>query len=405
MNADDPTQSLAPPGAPQILVIDDSGENRFYIRRRLSQDGYDVTEAASGPEGLELLSNSPVDLVILDMQMPGMDGLDTLAELRRRHPFRRLPVLMLSADTQTSSKVEALERGADDYLPKPIEYDFLKAKLRQYLRPPAVPTPEVGHTFAHYTLLELLGEGGMGRVFRAEDVRLGREVALKVMIGTPKDGMPRLLREARALSSLELPNLTRIYEVGELPLPFIAMELVQGQEMTRCKAARPRQAAAWIAEVADTLHAVHEHGILHRDLKPSNLMLSDSGQVKILDFGLAKNVHSEDQLTRTGELWGTPIYMAPEHFDLSLGPVDQASDVYALGVILYQLLAGHPPFRNESLGVLITDILHAPVPPLPSSVHHELARICMGALARSKAKRFPDAGDFAEALHVWLGNR
>lgn len=381
-----------------ILVIDDSRENRVYLQLRLNKDGYQVFQAESGEDGLELLETESIDLVLLDMQMPQMSGLETLAELRRRHPFRRLPVIMLSAETDTARKVEALELGADDYLPKPIEYDYLLAKLRQHLRPPVTARPEVDQMFAHYRLMELLGEGGMGRVFRAADERLHREVALKVMVGTRHDGLQRLLREARALSRMDLPTLTTIYEVGELPLPYIAMELVQGQDLNKCSKVPAEQAARWIAEVAETLHAVHENGILHRDLKPSNLMITESGEIKILDFGLAKTAHSDDQITKTGEIWGTPQYMAPEHFDHDRGPVDESSDVYSLGVILYELLTGRLPFVNESLGVLITDILHAEPPPLGPEVDPRLASICQRAFARHRGVRYATAGELASAL-------
>jgi CheY-like chemotaxis protein/predicted Ser/Thr protein kinase len=383
--------------SPQILVVDDSGENRLYIRHRLQQDGYQVVVAESGPEGLELLESVAVDLVILDVQMPGMDGLETLAEMRRRHPLRRLPVLMLSADTQTARKVEALELGAEDYLPKPLEYEFLLAKLRQHLRPPVVVHPQEGQLFGHYELLQLLGEGGMGRVFRARDERLQREVALKMMTSTPADGLQRLLREARALSRLHVAALPTIYEVGELPLPFIAMELVTGKTLHKHGRVPGPVATRWIGEVAEALQVVHEHGVLHRDLKPSNLMLSETGSLKILDFGLAKSSEDQDQLTKTGEIWGTPQYMAPEHFDRNLGPVDAMSDVYALGVILYELLSGAPPFSSDSLGVLIRDILEREPAPLEDVVP-ELRDICFRALARERARRYGSAGELARDL-------
>jgi serine/threonine protein kinase len=394
---------MAPdPSSPLVLVIDDEPQNRSFLATRLQRDGYRVITAATGAEGLQLLDEEPVSLVLLDMEMPQMNGLVVLEKMRQR-PQPRIPVLMVSGNTEVERKVDAIELGADDYLPKPIEYAFLRAKLKQHLlRTPSLDSgdPQPGQHFAHYVLEEEIGQGGMARVFRALDVRLQRQVALKLMLPSGRSSIARFLREARAIAAVEHPNLVRIYEVSETPKPYIAMELVDGEELPRQSASR-EVALRWIAEAADTLHQVHQKGILHRDLKPSNIMLTRQGGLKLLDFGLAKLTAVDERLTQSGEIWGTPQYMAPEHFDPERGGVDAQSDVYALGVILYELLSGRLPYRQDSLGVLLADILHAPVPACPN-VPAAVDEVCRKALAKQKSQRYQDAASFAADLRRLL---
>lgn len=384
--------------SPLILVIDDDEVNCHYLQTRLRRDGYQVHTSQSGTEALKILSAEPIQLVILDLEMPDMDGFAVLDAIRRDFGWRHVPVLMLSGRPDTEDKVAALERGADDFLPKPPEYAFLLAKLKQFLRQaPASALPLPGQTFSHFELIEVLGSGGMGQVFRARDTRLQRDVALKVMQFQPRQTVERFLREARAVSRLTHRNITTVYDVGELPLPYISMELVAGSDLEGV-ILPPAEAARVVAEVAETLHVVHEHGILHRDLKPSNVMVGAGGNVKILDFGLAKMTEVDEHITRSGEVFGTPHYMAAEHFNPELGPVDGQSDVYALTVTLYQILSGKLPFPAPALGVLITDILHGTPAPLPPTIPSVLHAICRRGLERDKSRRYGSAAELGADL-------
>jgi len=213
-------------------------------------------------------------------------------------------------------------------------------------------------------VLEMLGRGGMGVVYRARQLALGRQVALK-MIQTSGDShyAARLRAEASALARLQHPNIVQIHELGEHDgQPFLLLEYLDGGNLRqRCgKPQDPRAAASLVQTLADAIHSAHEHGITHRDLKPANVLLTRDGVPKITDFGLARlealpvelgagqGGALPDALTTSGQILGTPHYMAPEQADRRLGQVGPAADVYALGVILYELLTGRPPFDGPT---------------------------------------------------------
>ena len=243
----------------------------------------------------------------------------------------------------------------------------------------------IGETVSHYRVLERLGEGGMGSVYLAEDLRLQRRVALKMMRSDPSadaDAGARLLREARAASALSHPSIAVVYEVAEADadgrtVRFIAMEYVPGETLALA-ASRDGvtldQVAEWVAQVADALAEAHASGIVHRDLKPSNVMVTGGGRVKVLDFGLAKrqplpgtedSTWSRDRLAPSDPgLVGTLAYMAPEQ---ALGEaVDGRADVFSLGAVLYELLAGAPPFPGRSATRVLAALLREDPPPIES---------------------------------------
>jgi TolB-like protein/Tfp pilus assembly protein PilF len=244
--------------------------------------------------------------------------------------------------------------------------------------------PVVGETASHYRLLERLGEGGMGEVYRAEDLRLRRPVALKMLrpeAHRDEEARARLLREARAASALNHPNIAVIYEVDELdrgegPVPFIAMEYVAGRTLAEFSH-RPDLDLDGIldtvGQIAEALSEAHARGVVHRDVKPSNVMVTESGRVKVLDFGLAHrqvlagdfdSTWSRDPArgSAAGQLAGTVAYMAPEQ---ALGQeTDGRADIFSLGVVLYELLSGHPPFVGANAVQILDGILRRDPPPL-----------------------------------------
>ena len=225
----------------------------------------------------------------------------------------------------------------------------------------------IGTTISHYRILEKLGEGGMGIVYKAQDTRLERLVALKFLpadLSETPDARQRFINEAKAASALNHPNVATVYDIGEADLrSFIAMEYVEGDTLkSRVKAGRLPldQVKAMGLEIAEGLQAAHAKGIVHRDIKPDNLLLTSSGHIKIMDFGVAKL--GNGGMTRTGTTVGTLAYMSPEQ--LVAEDVDQRSDLWSFGVVLYEMVAGELPFRRGTEAAVIYEILNRDPTPL-----------------------------------------
>ena len=264
--------------------------------------------------------------------------------------------------------------------------------------------PDIGLTLSHYQILEQLGQGGMGTVYRAIDTQLGRPVAIKVLrrpSSSDPDRDKRFLREARAASALSHPNIAHIYEVGEAGgIRFIAMEYIQGRTLAALIEGGSLDVAAiagYGVQGASALAEAHAHGIIHRDIKPSNIMIGPRGELKVLDFGIAKVMPEVGSggtpLTGPGMLMGTVQYMSPEQL---LGrDVDHRSDIFSLGLVLYEMVAGHSPFRGAPVE-MIDRILHAD--PQPLSRGPELARIVGKCIEKERERRYQTADELATDL-------
>jgi serine/threonine protein kinase len=258
-----------------------------------------------------------------------------------------------------------------------------------------------------YEILGVVDQGGMGVVYRARQTELGRTVAIKMISGIrlAPTQLKRFKAEAEAAARVQHPNLVQIFEVGQVNgRPFFSMEFLEGgnlaQEVSRARPT-PDHAAEMVETLARAIHTAHERGIVHRDLKPSNVMLTAAGIPKITDFGLAKRLDDDSGHTRTGEILGTPSYMAPEQAGGKKDSIGPATDVYALGAILYELLAGRPPFKGdnplESLR-LVTTTEPAPPSKWMPAVPPELEAICLKCLEKEPGRRYASALALADDL-------
>jgi eukaryotic-like serine/threonine-protein kinase len=266
-----------------------------------------------------------------------------------------------------------------------------------------------------YELLGELGRGGMGVVYKARQVRLDRLVALKVILAGEHAGaehLARFRREGELLARIQHPNITQIYEVSEQDgRPFFALEYVDGQSLAQRFSGiplQPRHAAHLVETLAHAIHAANVRGVIHRDLKPANVLMTAAGVLKITDFGLGKRLDNGAGATRSGELMGTPSYMAPEQARGRTRLIGAATDVYGLGAILYELLAGRPPFHAETPLDTVLLVLNAePVPPSRSQprIPHDLETICLKCLRKEPEDRYADGAALAEDLRRFLAHR
>jgi hypothetical protein len=265
---------------------------------------------------------------------------------------------------------------------------------------------------AGYEVGRLLGQGGMGMVYEAHQLALNRPVALKVIRSGTFASASELLRfrhEAEAVAQLDHPHIVPIYEVVQRHgQPFFTMKLIAGQSLNKRLAgfvADPRSAARLVSTIAEAIHHAHQRGILHRDLKPANILLDEEGRPYVTDFGLAKRIDIDPDLTHSNLLIGTPSYMAPEQTTRVRGAISTATDVYGLGTILYVMLTGRAPFAGTTLAETL-DLVRTQDPEPPSRLNPRVPRdlevICRKCLEKEPGRRYPSALALSEDLSCWL---
>ena len=416
--------------AATILVVDDLPANRDLMTRRLERSGFRVLSAGSGAEALEAVRQSNVDMVLLDIMMPGMTGIDVLRTLRATRSSAALPVLMVTAKTDSEDVVEALALGANDYITKPVDFPVALERIKKELRmtqalrteaaaaieprspAQAVPGSVLG---GRYRLDTMIGGGSFGTVFRARHLELNRDVAVKILAtsaGTDPEALARFKREGDSACRVQHPNAVAVYDLAVNPggVAYLVMELLEGhsleKELEEHGPLGPVRCAEIVVPVCSALSAAHAVGVVHRDIKPSNVFLcrSPRGEVtKILDFGIAKLAAESaigQSLTIDGSLLGTPAYMAPERF--RRGPYGLKSDVYSVGVMLYEMLAGRLPFIPSTADPLALVAMQAEEDPPPirtrrADVAPTLEKLVFSALSRNPDLR-PTADQLARRL-------
>jgi serine/threonine protein kinase/ActR/RegA family two-component response regulator len=383
-----------------LLVVDDNEMNRDLLSRRLERKGFRVLTAADGMAALDAIAASPVDLVLLDVMMPGITGLDVLRAVREKHSPIDLPVIMVTAKDESADIVHAFQLGANDYVTKPIDFPVVLARVETQLRmkgaaKPSVPAPAPPGTTplvsppevrtaavlaGKYRIDAKLGAGAFGVVYRATHMALDHPVAIKILqhnvllSDDRSDALARFRREGISTCRVNHPNAVTVIDFGvtDNGVAYLVMELLEGKTLAEALkesgSLSPSRALEILVPICSVLEEAHSSGVVHRDIKPANIFLHTvrgEEMVKVLDFGIAKLVGSasDDHATMTieGSLLGTPAYMAPER--VANKPYDGRADVYSVGVLLYQMLVGHPPFKAQDPVALAVQQMNATPPP------------------------------------------
>ncbi len=346
------TPTVVKPVPIQVLLVDDDVANGTLVSRLLQAEGYEVEHVLDPLKAIPLIQSGGYSLVLLDHEMPRMDGLTLLNKMRKES---NVPVVMLTGADRSALAVQAIRLGAFDYLTKPVDEKRLLDTVRQAIGSAVGP----GERIAHYEIEREIGRGGMGVVYAARDPRLDRKVALKVLLpefAADPGYELRFLGEARSAAKFSHPNIVTVYEAGRFHgRLFMAMEYVEGELLEKFILSGTPLPTSRVFEiggqVAAALEAMHRAGMVHRDLKPSNLMMTACATtVKVLDFGLVRPADADHK----EECSGTLSYSPPEI--LLNGQSDIRGDVYALGVVLCELLTGQRAFESRSMFDLINRI-------------------------------------------------
>ena len=400
---------------PQALLVDDDEPFLAALAEAVSRESFSTRTATSLAAAKLAIAGGAPDVVLIDLHLPDGNGMELLEELSA---FPATEVVLITGNASIETAVEALRRGASDYLVKPLDLERIKTVLANVSRTRelkllAASLPWTRRTtsenglpvfFGRYEVEAEIGEGAMGRVYRCRDPLVGRSVAVKTVKSeylsgeTRAEYLRRFRREAQAAGILSHPGIVSIYDVGD---DYMVMEYVEGatlQHLLRDERALDFSSALRVlAPLAEALDYAHQAGVIHRDIKPSNILVQPDGRPKLMDFGVARLESST--ATRSGRVLGSPSYMAPEQI-LGEAPSPRA-DLFSFAVVAYEALTGRRPFPGDSVPGIVYRVVHEPAP-APCGINRELPASCDAVFARALAKkrdeRYPDAMTFVAAV-------
>ncbi|MBX7223441.1 MAG: protein kinase [Blastocatellia bacterium] len=455
-----------PPGIDtkgDILIVDDNPINLNLLSSMLLERKYHVRVATSGKRALAATRSALPDLIMLDITMPEMDGYEVCHQLKSDPKTHDVPVIFISALDEAMDKVRAFEVGGVDYVTKPFQFEEVLARIENQLKISRLQKEMEAKNLelarkneelmrskeelvASYKRAELIfsaltevlpgtvlddkyrlekkiGTGGFGSVYQATHLALNRHVAVKIF--QPRTGnagpsdLERFRLEGVSACRINHPNAVTVMDFGisSAGIAYLVMELLQGQtltkELARKKVLSPERAAEIILPVCEALAEAHRANIVHRDIKPDNIFLHQTSNgeevVKVVDFGLAKllgETNVDLQHITVGKIIGTPTYMSPER--LGNLPYDGKTDIYSLGITLYQMLCGQPPFFSKEGDICTVAVMHLTKEPKPMRelnphIPPSVENLVMRTLSKSPDKR-PTAKELTEELLAALDN-
>jgi len=421
--------------AERILVCDDSRELRTLLAQQLQKLGFDCKSAIDGQDAIARAQEFLPDLIIMDINMPKLNGLAVTRKLRENPKLKHTPIILLSNFGEEGDVIAGIEAGADEYLVKPFRQGELAAKVRILLRKSShsakkldettvqgldVKDPDtamrrfketgqiVSREFAGFTIIDKLGQGGTAVVYRAMEPMFNKPVALKVIspFAAVKEGFLKRLQRSNEISvKLIHKHIVRTYLMGEYQgVHFMMQELVEGAPLDSYleEGHAPMveaEARKYIRQVASALAYLEERKLIHRDIKPGNIYCSREGEAKLGDFGLSRLADDAAQ-TAEGYLLGTPHYISPEQANGSKD-LDMRSDLYSLGATFFHLLSGRPVFEGDSLQQVVLAHLSKQPPKLKEfapKVSEGFCAVIDKLLDNDRAMRYQHASEVVAAL-------
>ncbi len=407
-----------------ILIVDDDKTVRLALRKVLERQGYEIIEPGGGQEALGHLGQYDIRLVITDVYMPQISGIDLLTEIKSR--YSRTPVIIVTGKASVEAAVECMKIGASDYISKPFTLSHIEETVQKIIACTS-GSNSLNHTtlikdlptfMTDYDVVETLGEGNMGIVYLVEKFvkEKKKKFAVKIFKGhdfTPeaKDKLrKRFMHEAKAASTVHHQNVIDIIEFGlddNALVNYIVMEYVDGKSLKQYIDEKIvltyKQKCHIVCQIAKALGAIHRHGICHRDIKPANILVTDNLITKVTDFGIARLPDS--MLTQKNDLLGSPGYMAPESFESS--SVDCRADIFSLGITAYEFLSGKHPFIAENCVKtchLIRNSKHAGINEIDPGFPDGFQMILDKMLSKSPDARYQSADDLYADLSKLIIN-